>query len=571
MKGQINIQPSVTERLNIKLSTLSKHPYWLIISIFLLLVIYGFTFLPSTNSPNIREVLRQQIFELQHLDSTARQAHTLYNIDEIVRFYTQRQHVPVWALGTYIPQRSVDFVECILSTQYNGLLPDDYHLKALQRMLATTAGQAIPPPTDSLVQLELLFTDAYLLMASHYVNGKIDPMDIEVEWHTPKRRVDVVAHFQEVSQAEDLCASLNTLLPTYSGYQQMQTALRTYQNKNWSDLPLSNRVYQKGMRDPFVVQLRERLQVTGELAPGSISDYFDSDVEKAVMRFQHRHGLHMDGLVRNNTVQVMNVNAQERRKQITANLERWRWMPKNLGTDYILVNVPAYDMRVIADGKLTYNEKVIVGRGQYPTPSFSDTMTYVVLNPYWNIPQSIVKNELLFQVQADPNYLINSDIKIFRGNKEVSPSTIDWKTVDTDRYYFRQGASAFNPLGIVKFIFPNKHNIYIHDTPDKHLFNNSYRSYSHGCVRLKDPLNFAQYLLSTVSADWDSTRIQQVLFSQKETKVDLTKPIPIHLLYWTAFVDETGVLNFRDDLYKWDDNLYNALTTHINDFVAHQE
>lgn len=179
------------------------------------------------------------------------------------------------------------------------------------------------------------------------------------------------------------------------------------------------------------------------------------------------------------------------------------------------------------------------------------------------MPKSIAEAELKPAVEFDPGYLVNNDVKVFKGGKSINPTTVDWKKAKWSDYTFAQGPSAYNPMGVVKFMFPNKYDIYIHDTPSRELFNNSRRSYSHGCIRVNDPVKFAAFLLQN-NPDWDSTTIRKVLFSQKETKVNLTKSIPIHLMYWTAYVDkQTNLVNFREDLYKWDFQLYEALTKRL--------
>ena len=240
-------------------------------------------------------------------------------------------------------------------------------------------------------------------------------------------------------------------------------------------------------------------------------------------------------------------------------MERWRWLPRVLGQEYLEVNIPAFELKMIENQQTVYKEKVIVGRENYPTASFSDSMTYIVLNPYWTIPRSIVNAELKLEVASDEYHLINNDIRVFRNNKLVNSLNVNWNKANWNAYVFRQGPNAYNPMGQVKFMFPNGHDIYIHDTPARHYFTNSRRSYSHGCIRVNQPLKFAEHILRRQKEPWDSIKIQKVLFSQKETSVNLSKEIPLHILYWTSFMDEFKNIHFREDIYGWDEKIHDVL------------
>lgn len=489
----------------------------------------------------------------------------IFYADSLYRFYSRRSFTPIWTLNSQIPAQTLDFLNCIAGSKSNGLLPEDYHYEAIARILGKASSEVLP--TDTLLNLDLLLSDAFLLMAKHYSQGKVNPDKANVAWHLTKRYFNPVSYFEKVLRSgQNICTALESLLPAYSGYKDLKNMLAEYEQMgDWGELPNRYSLYfQKGDADPVIAQVKERLRLSGDYpSTASLDMIFNKELETAVMNFQRRHGLHYDGIVRYTTVQMLNVPRIERLRQIKANLERWRWVPEQLGNRYILVNIPSFELEMLDNGQTLYRENIIVGRENYPTPSFSDSITYIVFNPFWYMPKSIAEAELKPALQFDPDYLVNNDVKVFKGGKRVDPSTVNWSKANWNDYTFAQGPSAYNPMGVVKFMFPNKYDIYIHDTPSRDLFNNSRRSYSHGCIRVNDPVKFAAFLLKN-NPDWDTTSIKKVLFNQKETKVNLNKAIPIHLMYWTAYMDkQTALVNFREDLYKWDAQLYEALNKRL--------
>jgi L,D-transpeptidase YcbB len=288
---------------------------------------------------------------------------------------------------------------------------------------------------------------------------------------------------------------------------------------------------------------------------------FDEDLKNAVISFQKKHGLFADGIVGTQTQRFMNISASKKIAIIRLNLERMRWLPRNLGEKYLLVNIPDYRLKLYENDEVKLNMAVIVGDAKFPTPIFSDKMSYVVLNPNWNIPDSIAKNELIPKLLKDPNYLADKGIDIYAGwnggtEKIDSKDVLDSAILQDEEYFksfrFSQNSNKDNPLGKMKFMFPNKHAVYLHDTPAKYLFANARRAFSHGCIRLSKP----QDLLTTI-ADEDSNldidKANDILANlTSEKAIGLNKKIPIHIVYITSWVDEDGVLQFRDDIYNFD-------------------
>ena len=288
---------------------------------------------------------------------------------------------------------------------------------------------------------------------------------------------------------------------------------------------------------------------------------FDEDLKNAVISFQKKHGLSSDGVVGGQTQRFLNISADKKISIIRLNLERMRWLPRDLGEKYLLVNVPEYKLRLYENNHIILNMAVIVGDKKFPTPIFSDKMSYVVLNPSWNIPDSIAKNEIIPKLLKDPNYLADKGIDIYAGwngipEKVDSKNIIDGAILEDEEYLknfrFSQTSNHDNPLGKIKFMFPNKYSVYIHDTPTKSLFANARRAYSHGCIRLSKP----EELLSTIANEdknLDILKANEILSSKvSEKSIGLDKKIPIHIIYLTSWVDENGVLQFREDIYNFD-------------------
>jgi murein L,D-transpeptidase YcbB/YkuD len=361
--------------------------------------------------------------------------------------------------------------------------------------------------------------------------------------------------------------SLQALLPADPAYAALRSA--------WQDLQLLAAVggwprlsfkppLRPGASGPEVAALRQRLVVSGDLpASEGSGETFDAGLEDAVRRFQLRHGLVMDAIVGPQTLAALNVPAAQRAHQLAVNLERWRWLPRFSGERHLRVNLPAFQLELIEKGERVLDMRVIVGRLLRPTPAFVGRMTYLVLNPYWEVPHRLAVLDLLPKIQKDPGYLAENGFKVFTlaGGAPRHPAAIDWQQLGPGNfpYHLRQDPGPKNALGRIKFIFANHYNIYLHDTPTPELFEREQRSFSSGCIRIEKPFALAQQLLrGSRLADPAAleTALQRGMVSEI---VSLPTPVPIYLLYFTAWVEADGTLNFRPDLYKRDSRLDAAL------------
>jgi murein L,D-transpeptidase YcbB/YkuD len=489
----------------------------------------------------------------------------------IPAFYERRGFRPVWVGADGPLPHALDVERAISGADAEGLEPGAYHLRAIrERMEQTRAMGESGRPVDpaALTDLELLITDGFLVYGSHLLGGRVDPERIDSEWHVKRREVDMPQVLEDAIGGS-VEAALMGLLPPQRGYTDLKSALRSYRairdRGGWPAVGGTAKL-ERGSGGEEVAALRERLAATGDIEPraGAEAGPFDEEVERAVIEFQRRQGLATDGVVGPATRAALNVPVEERIEQIEMNMERHRWLPKDLGRRHILVNIADFRLSVVEDGKSVESMRVVVGRRYRMTPVFSAIMTYLVLNPYWEVPPTIAKEDVLPSVRKDVSYLAEKNMRVFDGwgadAVEVDPTTVDWSRVSPGdlSYRFRQDPGPENSLGRIKFMFPNKYQIYLHDTPAKDLFARPERAFSSGCIRVEKPLDLADYLLQGAET-WSRERLEAALSDPRERTITLPDPIPVHLLYWTAFVDEDGKVNFRNDIYHRDKPLMVAL------------
>ena len=438
-------------------------------------------------------------------------------------FYSRREFAPAWSA------RDRDgLLAAIRDAKSDGLDPADYHLAAIER-------------SDDGEQRDLLLTDAFFLLASHLLSGRVDPESIEPTWCLTPRANDLVAALETALELHDVRATITRMAPAHPEYAALRRFLAAYrrieQAGGWPSVD-AKKSLGMGDRGPLVAQLAARLVASGDLPKGS--DEFDLTLDRAVRRFQSLQGLEPDGVVGRRTRAELNIGPAVRIRQIELNLERWRWLPANLGDPYALINIPAFSLAVTEHGHSVMSMRIVVGKDYLRTPIFSGDITQVILSPYWNVPDSIAAKELWPKERRAPGYLAGEHIEVLRGGR------------------LRQTPGAWNSLGLIKFNIPNQYGVYLHDTPAKSLFEASTRAFSHGCMRIEKPVELAEWLLRD-RPEWPRERIVQESQRGIEKTVPVTKPLPVHVLYWTAFVDESGELHFAPDIYQRDGRLDTAM------------
>jgi murein L,D-transpeptidase YcbB/YkuD len=288
---------------------------------------------------------------------------------------------------------------------------------------------------------------------------------------------------------------------------------------------------------------------------------FDAQLARALKRFKARHGLHADAVLDKPTIAALNAPVEERIRQLELNLERWRWLPRQRGDRYVLVNVPSFELRAYEHGREALQMRVVTGDAdETPTPIFSEPMQYVVFSPYWNIPENILREETLPRVARDHDFLERNNIEVVGTSGTLDPGEIDWSDESiTSNLRFRQRPGPDNALGLVKFIFPNHFNIYLHDTPTDRLFARPHRAFSHGCIRIENPVGLAEYVLRD-QPQWTAQRITTAMNAGHEQHVKLKQPLPVHIGYWTAWVEPDGSVTYTDDPYHIDEGHARVLT-----------
>lgn len=520
----------------------------------------------------LRDRLRTRVeAERRGLDAFDAKGETVWAEASVLRFYEERGFDPAW-IGPRGPKRTVDsLLAALRRADREGLSPEGYHVEAISSLR-----REIQPGRDGdpgrLSDLELLCTDAFLLYGSHLLGGRVSPTEMTPTWTLSRRQGDLLQTLTDAVTTGSIAQTFQSLRPPQPEYAALTGALRRHRriaaSGGWPTVP-DGPALKEGEQSDRVGALRQRLQATGDLSEEAPEnpDQFDASLRKAVVAFQERHGLETDGVVGAATLAALNVPASGRVQQLVVNAERWRWMPQELGRRHVLVNIAGFRLRVFENGDEVLSMRVITGRPYRQTPVFSGDISYLVLNPYWHVPHSIAVGDKLPEIKKDPSYLARQQFKVFRGwgadAKPIDPSTIDWASLSRSNfpYRLRQEPGPLNALGRVKFMFPNPHSVYLHDTPTRGLFARAERSFSSGCIRLERPMDLAEYLL-TDQPEWTRERIQSVLkASTAERSVTLGERVPVHLQYWTAWAEEDGTVHFRNDVYQRDEAVRRALGT----------
>jgi len=478
--------------------------------------------------------------------------------------YERRGFKPAWS--------GIDRMEALIvlvrATAADGLDPEDYHLSGLERVHEMLAnGRELN--AQERAALDIALTDSLIRLGYHQRFGKVNPYDLDPEWNFSRelRGQDPATAIQEAFDADSLTDFRDEMFPRVELYRQLQSFLAEYRRiaaaGGWPQVP-EGPTLRPGDSDERLQALMQRLAVTGDLEEGARIDVsaYGGELEAAVKNFQERHDLDADGIVGPATLRALNIPVEQRIDQIRVNLERARWVLDNLEDDFIIVNIAGFRAYLYRNRKPEWSTRVVVGKTYHKTPVFRSEMKYVVFNPTWTVPYSIATKEMLPRIKQDPSYLGDRNFEVRNRNGDViDPASIDWSKVTRNSfpYTFVQRPGTNNALGEIKFIFPNQHSVYLHDTPSKSLFSRSGRTFSHGCVRVEHPFDFAEVLLGPDG--WDAERVQAERMRRETKSVFLSKPMPVLLLYWTAEVGGDGQIRFYEDVYERDQNILDALNS----------
>ncbi len=475
----------------------------------------------------------------------------------VAALYERRGFAPLWV----DEQRRRRVLAAIEASRTHGLDPRDYHADALARPIAGAADHA-------LAERDLLLTDAVMRFGYHLYFGKADPRALQSGWNFARSLdgIDPDSALADLLDATDPAAALEDLAPRLPIYRDLRRALaqlREVERKGGWPAVAGGPTLEFGSAGRRVAQLRARLRASGDLAARRVDDAdFDAELEAAVRRFQVRHGLEADGVVGPRTLAALSVSVGERIAQVRANLERMRWVARELSGDYLLVDIAGFAAQLWLNDTLAWSARVVVGRPFRRTPEFRATMTYLVLNPEWNIPPTILREDVLPKVIRNPDYLSRHDMRVLDwAGHAIDPTSIDWSPYRSRPrafpYQIVQAPGPNNPLGRIKFMFPNDFSVYLHDTPARALFEKTVRAFSSGCIRTENPLALARLLL-TDGEHGPEADLRDAIASGKTRTVPLRRQVPVLLLYFTA-VAADGDVQFRPDLYQRDGAIIEAL------------
>lgn len=448
--------------------------------------------------------------------------------NDLERFYRPRQYAYAWQNSQGLIEQSSILYNQLLALQDNGVKAEIPYASEYLHMMED--GDAAPDPYR-----DLMLTGQYLFYARKVLSGLPESQSQSMQWYLPRKKVDYASLLDSLLSGK----KMDTSSVVYRQYFLLRNKLRSLyeveKNKRWVEIRPDRKKYQYGDSSPILVDIRKKLFLSGDIPEDNGSPIFDSVMYHGIKSFQGRYGLGEDGVAGPSVLREMGAPLSRRIEQILVNMERCRWLPNETSSNYLVVNIPQFKLLVYENNQLNWSCNVVVGKETNKTVIFKGDMKYVVMAPYWNVPQSIINKEILPAMKRDKNYLAKHNMEWNNGQ-------------------VRQKPGGNNSLGLVKFLFPNSYNIYLHDTPSKSLFKEDRRAFSHGCIRVSEPTRLAAYLLRH-QKEWTPEKIRATMNGGKETYVTLNPTIPVYVIYLTAFVDSQGKLNFRDDIYKRDEKL----------------
>ncbi|MDE2347816.1 MAG: L,D-transpeptidase family protein [Gammaproteobacteria bacterium] len=478
---------------------------------------------------------------------------------------------PLWSGASRLTPQGAALAATLLRARDFGLNPRDYAAASIAALEARLAVSAAPPLADRM-RFDVALTRAAIRLVSNLHYGRVDPRAAGFDIGPRREDLDVAATVRALASATDVARALAAVEPPFLHYRLLEHALGFYRalqaEPGLTQLPpLPGRALRAGDSYAGAEALRRRLRAVGDLAPAVGADpgtAIDPALDAALMRFQERHGLNVDGILGRQTFAVLTTPMAVRVRQIELTLERWRWLPAFTAPP-IIVNIPQFRLfafpTVLDRAAGLLQMPVIVGEA-YPrtsTPVFTGSLTTVVFRPYWDVPRSITLREMLPQIRAHPGYLARNHLELVAGQRDaspvVAPSPAAIAALAAGRLRLRQRPGADNALGLIKFIFPNAHDVYMHSTPARHLFARSRRAFSHGCIRVSEPVALARYVLRQGPGVWDDARIEAAMNGADAMRVTLPHPVPVMILYGTAVATESGRVLFFDDIYGQDRKL----------------
>ena len=533
-----------------------------IIKLFLIITIQNICFVNFgySQTDELQQIMQSRIARLQDTGSLFIDGEKLAAVRLIPELYTKRNFSLAWQ---NINKRD-ELISIISRIDSEGLNPDDYLLHNILKYRNQGAQLTEPEQVD----FDILLTESLVRLAYHLRFGKVNPESLDPNWNLDRGMEygDPLYNIQSIINSDSIQAFIDRAIPRQPFYQRYIKALAFYrrilEEGGWPTVA-SGPALKPDMNDPRIKILKQRLRIEGYLQEplSDITNYYDASLEEAVKTFQARHGLDVDGVVGKQTLEELNTSVADRIDQIRVNLERGRWVLKDVQGEFLVVNIAGFKAYLVRDNKLIWTSRVIVGRTYRKTPVFKSAIKYMIFNPTWTVPPNILRNDVLPKARKDPAYITEQRFEVFdREGKQVDPDSLDWSgfTGKNFPYTLQQEPGPDNALGRIKFVFPNSHFVYLHDTPHRELFGHQERTFSSGCIRLENPLQLAELLLND-KEKWNRQKIEDAIATNKTRTIYLPEPVTIMLLYWTVVIEPDGIVNFRKDIYKRDGKLLDAL------------
>jgi murein L,D-transpeptidase YcbB/YkuD len=519
----------------------------------------------------LQDQIRLKLESIQPGRSLSIRNQNLSASGDIFSFYSNREFREIWSSDGVLTELAYELRFEIRQSKFDGLDPQEYHLGLIDTFFNTFEANKknkVSNDLGELVDLELLLSDAFFQLAAHLERGKVNPALLKSTWEIARKPQKVnYGDLLSVSLASgEIRRNLETIYPKFTSYKRGREVIRQLDEKskvdslNWKPIKIDKTI-KVGESNNSIPVIRQRLQFWGYMGHYETENpkVYDSLLFEGVKEFQRKNGMEPDGALGKNSIAGINNSPNVFLDRAAVNMERLRWLPDTLKeAEIILVNIANYRLDYIYKLDTLFSSKVIVGKQYHATPIFSAAMSYIVFSPYWNIPNSIARNEIIPAIRKNPDYLRqkNMEVVTFSG-QPVDPSTINWSNKSFP-YMIRQRPGGSNSLGLVKFMFPNRFSVYIHDTPTRALFDREDRALSHGCIRLQNPTEFAKILLSDMP-EWTDERINQAMNQKSERIVNLNRKIPVALVYLTFWADSKGQAHFRQDIYNRDAEILTLL------------
>ena len=475
---------------------------------------------------------------------------------ELIQFYKNRAYKYAW-LNQQGVQPSVNVFHQQLQRYVSNFDDTTFNLNELNGLIYFANNYYCSQQMAN--GIELYITSTYFKFIDRAYGGSVENPRL-LHWYIPRKKLD---YQTLIGQA--IVAKTETEINEPCGiqYRKLREKLVQYrQIQQKGGLPLvkiRNEKLVPGAQDSGLIALKQYLLLTNDLQVNDTSDLFTPELVIAIKKFQRRMGIVVNGRLDKSTLQLLQIPMDSLINQLLVNLERLRWMPITLGLNYVRINIPAYRLQLIDQGKLLWMSKIVVGKTITPTNIFRNNISQITFNPYWVIPTSIIRKEIVPEARRNANFMVENNMEVLSGSRVVDLNSIDWFSYKGNvPFLIRQKPGLNNSLGKMIFLFPNPFHIYLHDTPVKSLFEENERAFSHGCIRLENSLTLAQYLLKD-DPKWPQEKIDAVLASDENVEVKLLKKLPVYIVYFTSWVDHKGQLNFRKDLYGLDATLLNAM------------